>query len=222
MTNTKQKKMIKLNQYTQNLENCNDKNPSPKKYKETTQKIREHPNIKSLETRLLPSMNSLLAFTESPISFTNYSFEEFLKIENKYAQSELTTRQLENFFITEYAKELNKAKNILYQNTKTITEQITEHLNNLGTKEQHKEKLQEIQENLKRNEINCTQFSWIKKFPLTNDSLIFCKQDYERHTKTAHQKTRNYLEIIETENKIDEKIYAALSQDEKMFTKAYF
>lgn len=211
---------MEIQQYLKNLKHCNDKNPPPKRSEETINKIKQHKNLQSIETKLLPVMNSLLAFVESPISFTNYSFNQFLHI-NTYKQNEATTKQLEDFFLTEYETELNKAKQILYHNTNTYTKLITEHLANIGIIEQQKEKLEQIQESITRKRITCPQFSWIKKFPFVNGTLKFSKRDYEEYGKIAQQKTRNYLEIIQAENIIDEKIYAALSKDEDVFLKKY-
>ena len=211
---------MEIQQYLENLKRCNDKNPPPKRSEETTNKIKQHKNLESIETKLLPSMNSLLAFAESPLSFTNYSFRQILHIET-YTQNDATTKQLEDFFLTEYATELNKAKQILYHNTNTYTKRITEHLENIGILEQEMEKLEQIQASITQKSITCPQFSWIKKFPFINGTLKFSKQDYEECGKTAQQKTRNYLEIIQAENSIDEKIYTALSKDEDVFLKQY-
>lgn len=211
---------MEIQQYLENLKHCNDKNPPPKRSEETTNKIKQHENLESIETKLLPEMNSLLVFVESPVSFTNYSFRQILHIET-YKQNDATTKQLEDFFLREYSTELNKAKQRLYHNTNTYTKIITEHLANIGILEQQKEKLEQIQESIAKKSMTCPQFSWIKKFPFINGILKFSKQDYEDCGKTAQQKTRNYLEIIQAENLIDEKIYAALSKDEDVFLKQY-
>ena len=209
---------MNLQQYLKNLTSCNDKKQPPKNREETTQRIQQHENLQSLETTLLPVMNSLLAFAESPISFTNYSFNEFLKIRT-YQQSAATTKELEDFFLTEYAKELNIAKEKIYQNTNTLTEKIAEHLEKTGTKQQ--QKIEEIQENIAQNNITCEQFSWLKNLPFTKSALIFSKKDYEEHAKNTRQKTKAYLEKIKEEDLIDEQLYAALSEDENVFLRQY-
>jgi len=181
---------MKLQDYLCDVESCRgvssiNENGSAHKYKEVVGIINNHPNLVVLENNLFESMSYVLPFVPSAMSFSHFSFNEFLKMNNYFNDDAMLAFGISNLFTKDFASRIDKSLDNKYHNLEILSSEIKPKLDVLGMTHKYEREMNRFFKNLGDKNIDCVDISWFNSLNLV--PVLYSKSDYEFHAKEARK-----------------------------------